>query len=42
LTLQGKGFYLWQIIRTEAGNVNAIANVAAQAGLTHVLVKIAD
>jgi hypothetical protein len=42
LTLQGKGFYIWQIRRCEAGDANAIANAARQAGLTHVLVKIAD
>jgi hypothetical protein len=42
LALEGKGFYLWQIRRTEGGNATAIANVAAQAGLTHVLIKIAD
>lgn len=42
MTLQGKGFYLWQIRRSEAGSASAIANVAAQAGLSHVLIKIAD
>jgi len=42
LTLQGKGFYIWQIRRCEAGNAGAIANVASQAGLSHVLIKIAD
>jgi hypothetical protein len=42
LLLQGKGFYIWQIRRCEAGDASAIANVAAQAGLTHVLIKIAD
>ncbi len=40
--LHGKGFYIWQIRRTEAGNANAIAGAAAAAGLTHVLIKIAD
>lgn len=40
--LQGKGFYIWQIRRTEAGNAQAIASAAAAAGLTHVLIKIAD
>jgi hypothetical protein len=42
LALEGKGFYLWQIRRTEGGNPTAIANAAVQAGLTHVLIKIAD
>ncbi len=40
--IQGKGFYIWQIRRTEAGNAAAIAQLAAQAGLKHVLIKIAD
>jgi hypothetical protein len=39
---EGKGFYIWQIRRCESGNASAIANAAAQAGLTHVLIKIAD
>jgi hypothetical protein len=42
LALEGKGFYLWQIRRTEGGNATAIANVAVQDGLTHVLIKIAE
>lgn len=40
--LQGKGFYLWQISRVEKGNPDAIANLAKQAGLSHVLIKVAD
>lgn len=42
MTFSGKGFYLWNIERAEVGNVNSIANLAVQAGLTHILVKIAD
>ena len=42
MALEGKGFYLWQILRTEGGSATAIANAAVQAGLTHVLIKIAD
>jgi hypothetical protein len=42
LTLQGKGFYIWQIKRCEGGSATAIANAAVQAGLSHVLIKIAD
>lgn len=42
MELQGKGFYLWKINECEGGNVQAIADVAAQAGLTHILIKIAD
>jgi hypothetical protein len=40
--LQGKGMYLWRIHRVEGGDPNAIAEAAHQAGLSHVLVKIAD
>src|SRR3972149_406668 len=40
--LEGKGMYLWVISRVEAGNPNAIAEVARQAGLSHVLIKVAD
>jgi hypothetical protein len=42
LALSGKGFYIWAISRTESGNVQAIANLAVQSGLTHTLIKIAD
>ena len=42
LTLQGKGFYIWQILRCEGGDAGAIAREAELAGLTHVLIKIAD
>jgi hypothetical protein len=40
--LSGKGFFIWQIGRTENGNVQAIADLAVQSGLSHVLIKIAD
>ncbi len=42
MTLQGKGFFIWQLRRCENGDPGAIANEAAKAGLTHVLIKIAD
>jgi hypothetical protein len=42
MILQGKGFYLWKIAACEGGNPNLIAYEAQKAGLTHVLVKIAD
>ena len=42
MALQGKGFFTWQIRNTENGDVNAIAANAQQAGLTHLLIKIAD
>jgi len=40
--LQGKGMYLWIISRVEGGNPNAIADLARRAGLSHVLIKVAD
>jgi hypothetical protein len=40
--LNGKGYYIWQISRTESGNVTAIADLAVAANLKHVLIKIAD
>ncbi len=42
MTLRGKGMFIWKIRRCEGGDPEAIARVAAAAGLTHVLVKIAD
>lgn len=42
MDIQGKGFYIWQIVRCEGGNAQAIANAAQAAGLSHVLIKIAD
>lgn len=42
MILQGKGFFTWKIPKCENGNPNAIADLAQSAGLTHVLVKIAD
>lgn len=42
MTLQGKGFFIWQVPRCENGQPSAIAARAAAAGLSHVLVKIAD
>lgn len=40
--LQGKGMYLWRINNVEGGDPVAMAEAAKQAGLTHVLVKVAD
>ncbi len=42
MTLKGKGFYIWKIPDCEGGDANKIANVAKAAGLSHVLIKIAD
>jgi hypothetical protein len=40
--IQGKGTYLWQVKRVAGGDANAIAEQAKAAGLSHVLVKVAD
>ncbi len=42
MTLQGKGFFLSQIRQCESGNPATIMDAALQAGLTHVVIKIAD
>ncbi len=42
MTLKGKGFYIWQIPHCEAGNAEAIAKTARQAGLSYVLIKVAN
>jgi hypothetical protein len=42
MTIQGKGFMIWKIRDCEGGNPAQIAALAQSAGLTHVLIKIAD
>lgn len=42
MELKGKGYYLWQIKRAFEGNPGKIADAAKQAGLSHVLIKVAD
>ena len=42
MPLQGKGFFIWKIPYCEKGDVKAIADLAAQAGLSHILIKISD
>jgi len=42
ITLQGKGAWLWLIPRSENGNPAYIAWAAKMAGLTHVIIKVAD
>jgi hypothetical protein len=42
MTLKGKGFFIWKIRDCEKGIPTAIAAAALSAGLTHVLVKVAD
>ena len=40
--LAGKGWFIWQVSRCERGAPGAIADKAAAAGLSHVLIKVAD
>lgn len=40
--LSGRGFFIWQIPRCEAGDAQSIAGLARRAGFTHVLIKVAD
>ncbi len=42
MTLTGKGMMIWRIPNCENGNASNIAKVAASAGLSHVLIKIAN
>lgn len=41
-SLQGKGWFIWQIPRCEGGDPEAIAGRAVEAGCTHVLLKVAE
>ncbi len=42
MSLYGKGWFIWQVGRCEGGSPAAIAEKAAAAGLTHVLLKVAE
>jgi hypothetical protein len=42
MTLAGKGMFIWRVRGCENGDVQAIANLAQAAGLTHVFLKVAD
>jgi len=42
MTLTGKGYYIWIVKQCENGDPNAIAALAREANLSHVLIKIAD
>lgn len=42
MALEGKGLYMWKIHNCEGGSVSAIVQRARDAGLSHVLIKIAD
>lgn len=42
MALRGKGFFIWKVQYCENGNSAAIVNLAQQANLSHVLIKVAD
>ncbi|MGE5124079.1 MAG: nuclear transport factor 2 family protein [Acidobacteriaceae bacterium] len=42
MALEGKGFFTWKIPNCEHGDPKLIADYARDAGLTHVVLKIAD
>lgn len=42
MTLDGKGFFIWQIRNCEGGDPDLIAQAAEEGDLGHVLIKIAD
>ncbi|MBI3764523.1 MAG: nuclear transport factor 2 family protein [Chloroflexi bacterium] len=42
MALSGKGFFTWKLTNCEGGDPQRIARRAADAGLSHVLIKIAD
>jgi hypothetical protein len=42
MALEGKGFFIWKIPKCEGGNSDAIAQCAQEAGLSHVLIKVAN
>ncbi len=42
MSLEGKGFYLWQVVNCDNGDYEAIVQAALNAGLSHVLIKVAD
>jgi hypothetical protein len=42
MPLKGKGFYIWKIKNCEGGDAAQIAKIAKNAGLSHVLIKVAN
>ena len=42
MTLAGKGIYIWQLHRIAHGHAPTMVHKALDAGLTHVLIKVAD
>ena len=42
MDLQGKGFFTWRIPKCEQGDPRKIVSLAVEAGLTHLVLKVAD
>jgi len=42
MTLTGKGYYIWKVRDVEGGDPAAILAAAQAAGLSHILIKVAD
>jgi hypothetical protein len=42
MSISGKGFFIWKILKCENGNVQKIAQLAREAGFSHVLIKVAN
>jgi len=42
MILTGKGYFLWRILQCEKGDPEKIANQASDAGLSHMIIKVAD
>ena len=42
MSIGGKGFFIWKIQNCEGGDVKKIAQLAHQAGFSHVLIKVAN
>jgi hypothetical protein len=42
MTLTGKGYFIENILNCEHGDSQAIANQAQKAGLSHVIIKVAN
>lgn len=42
MELEGKGIFIWKVHKCEGGDPAAIARRASEAGLSHILIKIAD
>lgn len=42
MSIGGKGFFIWKIQNCEGGDVKKIAQLADQAGFSHILIKVAN